>query len=172
MKFQLLLLDANVVIYLHELGLWKQFTEQCKVTLAETVRQEADYWVDHLGQTHQINLEPDIQTKRIQCISLSLDKIEKFKQTLGLKYLDKMDPGETESLAFLMESHESWLLSSGDEIVYKTLGRFNRAEQGISLQEILEKIGLSRPNLSVQYTKQFRLNVTQKGKIDSITGFE
>ena len=83
-----------------------------------------------------------------------------------------MDDGEAESLAFLFNSREEWLLTSSDEIVFKTLGVEGRSEQGISLEEILQKIGLSRSMLKAQFTKQFRLNVTKKGQIDQITGFE
>jgi hypothetical protein len=159
MKFRLLLLDANVVIYLCELGLWEQFIVRCEVTLTKTVADEVCSY----------DLRPDIESGKIRCVEASLKSIEAFKQQFGPTYLDRMDPGEAESLAYLMESREPWLLSSGDEIVYKTLGRLNRAEQGISLEEILHKNGLSRSSLDVQYTKQFRLNVTRKGQIDNIT---
>lgn len=161
MKYRLLLLDANVVIYLNELGLWEQFISQCDVTLTETVVQEVKSY----------DLQPDIQSGKIRCVSASLKSIETFKNRLGPAYLDRMDPGEAESLAYLMESRESWLLSSGDEIVYKTLGLLNRAEQGISLEELLQKMGMGQSSLDVQYTRQFRLNVTRKGQVDHVKGF-
>ncbi len=161
MKYRLLLLDANVVIYLCELGLWQKFIEQCDVTLTKTVVDEVKSY----------DLQPDIQNGKIRCVEASLKSIEAFKAKLGVTYLDRMDPGEAESLAYLMESREQWQLSSGDEIVYKTLGLLNCAEQGISLEELLQKIGLSRPGLDIQYTKEFRLNITKKGQRDHITGF-
>ena len=89
----------------------------------------------------------------------------------GPVYFDRLDPGEAESLAFLMNSRDEWLISSSDEIVFKTLGLEGRSEQGISLEEILDKIGMTRSNLSVQYTREFRMNVTRKGQIDGVTGF-
>lgn len=161
MKYRLLLLDANVVIYLCELGLWEKFIEKCDVTLAKTVVDEVKSY----------DLRPDIEAKKIQCVEASLKSIRDFRVKLGAVYLDRMDPGEAESLAYLMQSRERWQLSSGDEIVYKTLGLLNRAEQGISLEEILQGIGLGRSGLDVQYTKEFRLNVTRKGQRDSVTGF-
>ena len=172
MKFRLLLLDANVVIYLYELGIWDSFISQCQVTLTQTVVDESDYWIDESGVRHAIDLQADIQKGKINCIEVSLEILNDFLKKYGPVYLERMDPGEAESLAFLFHNEDEWLFTSGDEIVFKVLGAEGRFEQGISLEEILQKIGLSRSGLRVQFTKQFRLNVTKKGQFDGITGFE
>lgn len=124
-----------------------------------------------MQEVQSYDLQPDIRSGKVRCVSASLKSIETFKNRLGPAYLDRMDPGEAESLAYLMESRESWLLSSGDEIVYKTLGLLSRADQGISLEELLQKMGMGRSSLDVQYTRQFRLSVTRKGQVDHIKGF-
>jgi hypothetical protein len=46
------------------------------------------------------------------------------------------------------------------------LGLLARTEQGISLEEVLIQIGLSR-QLEWKYTKKFREKYMQMGKIDS-----
>ncbi|MCE5186242.1 MAG: hypothetical protein LLF76_08975 [Planctomycetaceae bacterium] len=161
MKSQLLLLDANIVIYLCEEGFWNLFIQECCVTLTRTVVEEVLSY----------DLGPDIREGRIQCIEVPLATIQKFTSKYGPVYLDRLDAGETESLAFLMDSREKWFFSSADEIVFKVLGREGRSEQGISLEEILGKIGLTLPDLKRHYTKAFRENVTRKGQIDSITDF-
>ena len=161
MKFRLLLLDANVVIYLHELGLWDKFTDNCDVTLTRTV----------VDEVLSYDLGPDIKEGRIRCIGVSDKNVNKFLDKFGPTYLDRLDPGEAESLAYLMDSSEEWLISSSDEIVFRTLGLLQRADQGISLEEILHQTGLGRSDIAKQYSKQFRLNVTKKGQIDNITGF-
>jgi len=161
MKFRLLLLDANIVIYLHELGLWDTFIQQCSVTLTQTV----------VDEVLSYDLGPDIRDRKIQCVEVPLATVAKFIKKYGPVYLEKLDPGEAESLAFLMDSQEQWLISSGDEIVFKVLGLEGRVEQGISLEEILNKIGMTQSNLKKWYTKAFRDNVTRKGQIDGVTGF-
>lgn len=161
MKFRLLLLDANVVIYLHELGLWDKFTASCDVTLTQTV----------VDEVLSYDLAPDISEGRIQCIEVSNESVNKFLDRFGPTYLDRLDPGEAESLAYLIDSSEEWLICSADEIVYKTLGLLQLSHQGISLEEVLQKIGLTCSGIAGQYSKQFRQNVTRKGKIDNITGF-
>lgn len=57
-----------------------------------------------------------------------------------------------------------------DSIVYKVLGNLNMAEQGISLEEILQKIGHGLADSPWQYSKAFREKWTQAGQRDAITG--
>ena len=100
---------------------------------------------------------------------MPLAQVENFKIKFDPTYLDRMDPGETDSLAYLCQSSEPWRITSGDGIVFKILGRLARGEQGISLEEILQQTGLVR-ELKWQYTKEFRLKYTRQGEHDSITG--
>ena len=167
-KFQLLLLDANIVIYLHELGIWDRFTELCDVTLASSVAfDEAQFWEDDEGEQHHFNseLKSDIDNEKIKCVKVAPQKCREITQ----QFFYKIDPGEAESLAFLLSEKEEWLISSGDAVVFKVLGRLSRGHQGISLEEILQQIGLSR-ELRWDCTKKFREKYTRMGEQDSITG--
>jgi len=73
-------------------------------------------------------------------------------------------------LAYLCDSSENWLVCSADGAIFRVLGLLGRIEQGISLEEILEKIGLSQNNLEWEYTKKFREKYTRKGQIDFTQG--
>ena len=168
-KFRLLLLDAGVVIAAHKLGIWSQLTDKCTISLTSTVEQEVYYWSDEDGNGHQITLDSEIEQGKLQVIDVPLEQVDKFRLVFDSTYLDRMDPGESDSLAHLFYSEEDWLISSGDSIVYKILGRLHRGKQGISLEEILQQIGLGR-KLDWQYTKEFRLKYTHQGERDSITG--
>jgi hypothetical protein len=88
-KFKLLILDAGVVIRLHEFGVWNQVLDQCDV---------------HLSR-----------------------------------------------------------------IVYRVLGNLGRRDQGVSLEEVLQKIGLGR-KVGWQYSKAFREQYTRQGETDGIQG--
>ncbi len=59
------------------------------------------------------------------------------------------------------------LISSGDAIVFKVLGNTGRGEQGISLEEILQRLGLSKP-VDWQYTKEFREKYDKTGSTDRL----
>ena len=168
-KFQLLLLDANIIITAHKLGIWSKLVERCSVTITRTVESEADHWQDEKGQFHSIDLSGDIEKGKISCVDVPLSQVGSFLQKFDPTYLDRMDPGETDSLAFLFHSKENWLIASADGIVFKILGCLGRPDQGISLEEITQKIGRTC-KFDRQYTKKFRLSLTKQGQQDGITG--
>ena len=93
-----------------------------------------------------------------------------FGQLFDPSYFERLDPGELESLVHLVNTAEKGLLCllcSSDEIVFKVLGRLHRSDQGISLEEVLQVIGLGR-KLPPQYTRSFREACTRKGSIDAV----
>lgn len=69
----------------------------------------------------------------------------------------------------MMKQAADYLISSGDAIVYRVLGNLGRSEQGVSLEEILQKIGLGR-KVGWQYSKTFREKYTTEGEADMIRG--
>lgn len=172
-RLKLLLLDACIVIGLHELGVWDTLISQCDITLTRTVADdEVVLWEDESGGRQYIDrqkFQDDIKAGRINCIDVPLSMIEAFKEKFDLSYLDRLDAGEAESLAFLCASKEEWLISSADIIVFKVLGRLGLVERGVSLEEILDKVGLSR-RVDWKYSKAFRVKYTKQGQQDSITG--
>ncbi len=167
-KFKLLLLDTNIVIKLFELGLWQLFTERCDVYLGSVVIQESDFFEDQNGTIHQIDLSQEIGT-RITKFELLPSEVAKFRSQFDPSYLEKLDDGETESLAFLINSSEEYLICSADKIVYRILGNLKRREQGISLEEVLQQIGLGI-SLPRQFRKEFRLECSTEGFQDGLGG--
>ncbi len=88
--------------------------------------------------------------------------IHSFRSLFDSNYFVDLDDGEAESLAYLFSQQNDFLISPGDAITYKILGNTGRTEQGISLEEILQKAGLSR-DLSWPYTKEFREKYSRDG---------
>lgn len=172
-KFQFLLLDAGIIIGAHELGVWEQLINQCTITITNTVKdQEVYYWYDEHQVGHKIDLDQYIQEGKLNCVEIPRYLLEKFLKVFDPTYLDRLDPGESDSLAFLLnelEKCEDWLISSSDAIVYTVLGRLHLSERGISLEEILQQIGLDR-SLAWKYSREFRTKYTRIGEQDSITG--
>jgi len=169
-RFPFLLLDAGPIIKLFEIGLWEKLIERCDVTIARTVVEEAV----HIGQCSSLDyidfpFEKAAEQGRIKIIALDLRAIQSFLRdsTIEIKYA--IDPGEAETLTFLMSSSEDFLMCTADGPVFSVLGFMNKAEKGISLEEVLNKIGLARP-LEWQFTKKFREKYTRKGQIDATQG--
>jgi hypothetical protein len=168
-RLKLLILDANVVIHLHEFGIWAKLIAVCDVHLPGTVVSEADFFeVD--DERHYIDLNDDISQDRIHVFDVELSRIKAFRDQFDSLYVGGLDDGETEALAFLCDSPEPFVISSGDAIVYRVLGRLNRSDQGVSLEEVLKQIGLQRSGLPWSCTKKFREQYTKEGEIHAIQG--
>ena len=165
-RFQFLLLDAGPIIKLFELGIWDKFIEKCNVTVSRTVADEARYASQEFEDVC-IDLEPYEQQGLIRFIDLDSSAVKVFQDKFSSRYKVDIHAGEKETLAYLCQSSEAWLLCTADKAGYRVLGLLGRAEQGVSLEEVLRKIGLLR-NLKWEYTKKFREKYTRVGRIDSI----
>ena len=170
-KLKLLILDAGVVIYLHEIGLWQQVVGNCDLYLSRIVAEKEVLFQkserDEYG--YDINLSPMIKSGAITVFDVSVSELKSFRNQFDLLYLGDLDDGESESLAYLVKQSPDFLISSGDAIVYRVLGNLNRVEQGISLEEILQKLGIGR-TVQNPYTKRFREQYTKQGQHDMIRG--
>jgi len=169
-KFRLLLLDANIVIELFRQGIWERLIEVCDVHLAGTiVSSEAHFYEDDQGVRVDFDLREYCEAERISVFDVTPSALTAFRAEFDPTYLEKLDPGETESLACLMNSKDPWLICSADKIVYRVLGNLNRGEQGISLEEVLQKTGLGR-QLSWKFTRAFRERWTRTGFQERLGG--
>ena len=169
-RFKLLILDANEVILLHEFGLWARVTQRCEVYLARTVVEDEAIFFEKNSVREPIDLSEDLSSQRIHVFDVTIADINRFRSQFDSIYVGELDPGETESLAFMMQSKEAYLISSGDAIVYRVLGLMNRGEQGMSLEELLDTIGLGRSKLPWSCQKAFREKYTREGELDSVLG--
>ena len=170
-KLKLLILDAGVVIRLHELGIWQQVLDQCDVHLSRIVAEKEVLFQpgDEGKYGKDIDLSPDRDSGRIQVFDVTVSDLKAFLDQFDPVYLGDLDDGEAESLAYMVKQPKDYLISSGDMIVYRVLGNLGRGDQGISLEEILQKIGLGR-RLESPYTKAFREQLTKIGQQDMICG--
>ena len=163
-KFQFLLLDAGPIIKLFELGIWDIFIEKCEVTVSRTIVEEAQFTIQ---EEERIDINLNSFNNKINIIDVNLSIIQSFHDLFSQQYKADIHDGEKETLAFLNNSNDPWIVCSGDGAVFKTLGLLGKSEQGISLEEILKAIGL--PNqLEWPYTKKFREKYTRIGQSDSL----
>lgn len=167
MRFRLVLLDANVVIQLFELGAWQQVAERCEILLSRTVIDEAHFY-ERDGERFDIDWDELTKDSSIQIRSVSPNDVQAYCKRFDKDYYDKMDPGEAESLVLLEREAEARICSA-DKIVWRVLGNINQPERGISLEEILQQIGLTKP-LPDRFSKRFREQWCRQGSQDHFLG--
>ena len=165
-KWQFLLLDAGPIIKLFELNLWGEFVSRCDATICRTVMDEAK-WASQELQDISIDLGNDISEGRVRVEEVELAAVKQFHDSLGPLYGPTVHDGEQETLAFLCNSPEKWVVCTADGAVFRTLGWLGRAEQGVSLEEVLRQIGLGRP-VEWKCTERFRKKYTGLGQTDAI----
>jgi len=169
-RFRLLLLDANIVIELFRQGIWDRLIEFCDVHLSRTVAEtEAHFYEDDDGEKQYFDLAPDVESGRITVFDVLPSDLARFRSRFDPSYFDRLDTGEAASLAFLLNSDDPYAICSADSIVFKVLGNLDRADQGVSLEEVLRRTGLSH-QLAWPFTKAFRERWTREGFRDGLGG--
>ena len=169
-RYRLVILDANVVIHLHEIGLWSAMASRREILLSRTVLEaEALHYPTPEGNV-LIDLNEDVRAGRVQVVDVSFAEASAFRALFDPVYTSLLDPGETESLAHLHQGGRDDIhICSADGIVYRVLPHLGLAEQGVSLEEILHSLGMSRV-LKWPYTRRFREHWTQQGVQEMLSG--
>lgn len=160
-RSRLLLIDTCVVIEAHRLDVWQALLSQWQVILPETVVGEA-ILVAREFDDFDLRLEHEIEEGLIQSPSLDASSL-KIVMARCPPFPGKIDAGELECLAFLLEdADESSLICSSDAVVFRYLAWVQLSQRGISLEEVLRGIGLGLP-LSFRLRKAFRKLWNQRG---------
>jgi len=133
------------------------------------VIDESKYFERMDGGQERIDLSRDIETAQVTIVEVELATLRLFRQKFMPTFLERLDPGELESLAHLVEVDRGCRISSADAIVWRTLGALQLGEQGVSLEEILNAIGQTR-KLADQFTKLFRDKWTKRGFDEGLRG--
>jgi hypothetical protein len=173
-KSRLVLLDANVVIGLFELKLWDALVARHEVLIAETCVGES-LWYEDGEHRIDIDLAPYIADNRITTVSADLSAVQAFSKRFEPNYLEKLDPGELESLTHLLATENPapptapCQICSGDRIVYRVLGNLGKSELGISLEELMCGMGRTM-KMSWRFTKAFREDATDQGFKERMRG--
>lgn len=149
-----ILADADVIIELHSLGIWDQFTIQCKVVTTDYIQQnEAKYFKSNRGNfTVAIDLSSYIQNGQISTLSANASDLVPIYETFNTLFLDTLDQGEIEAIALIIAGkNQNAILCSGDGPAIQAMAMIGKSAAVISLQKVLEKTGFTRSVRSLQH---------------------
>jgi hypothetical protein len=166
-----LLLDADVVIGLHEMGYWKGALANYSVCAGATVVSEVEYYKDSDGNKISINLQEHIDKKEITELSASAEQVSDILCKLRAVKLDGLDPGELESVA-IMESGSVPDLNFCliDTVAAKAMTFLKLDDKMICVEEMLRNCGMLQKSkiLPLKYTKKRLQNIITDGKLLTI----
>jgi len=165
------LLDANVVIKAHELGIWLQLTERYELILPATViRDEARYFKTAKRIRKPIRMQELVAKGEITELGATAEELANMVSIFASWFLQTLDLGETEALSLLKTNRATGAyFCTSDAPAIRALAMMAMSEQGISMETLLAKVGLKK-NLERQYTEDFFCTNIRLGQIARITG--
>lgn len=169
-KSCLLLLDTGIVVEAFRQGIWEKLIANYKVTLSPIIVSESIFYEGKGGRRVDIDIEPYVRNNQVVVQEVGLNEVLEFKKIFANEtiYLDRFDPGETELMAcWYATFKDQAFICSADGIVFKTLGRLNAGDRGVSLEELLLETGQTK-KLEWKFSKKFRLRYTDEGGTDFI----
>ncbi len=159
----LLLLDADVIIDLHKLGLWKQITKNHQINIPSIIlHREVYHYEDEKGRRYPIDLEKEVGVT-INELSCSAKELLSFKEQLDCVFQEELHDGEKEALV-LLQKQENLLLCTCDHAAIKTLALLDLSAQGISFENLLKKTGINK-KLEFKHTEKRFKRCLSEGNI-------
>ena len=155
---RLLLLDADVVIDLHTLGVFERISKGFEIYITKTVLHEVQYYKSS-GKKIRINICDRVTV--IENVSLEYLQVvqrEAKEARLGI------DPGELESIACLMQEGEGLIFCTCDKAAIKLLAFMNLERSSISLEKALRATGYQKKNLYPRHWDKTFIEGIRDGK--------
>jgi len=147
----LLLLDADIVIDLHKIGLWKAVISQYKVHLPSTVIGEIKhYWKGN--EQVAIDLAPEINGGEV--VEVSVDPIDQKKvfDLLVSKKVDAIHDGEREALSFMyFHNDETFCIALKDHAAIRAAVVLDIIDKALSVESMLKEAGVLRQKFPLPY---------------------
>jgi hypothetical protein len=171
-KLTSVLLDAVIVIEAHALGIWSNLVGKVEILIPSTVvRDEAFYFNSKKKEKRlAIQISKSIKDGEIKEVSATAEDLRSLGGIFDNATLQGLDPGELEALALLKSCKIGDILfCTADGAAIRALALMGNSELGISLERLLQKVGLQNP-LTRQYKEDFFRYHLTKGQQDRITG--
>jgi len=167
-----LLLDADVVIEAHALGIWEALIERCKVLLPSiVVHDEALFFHrDINGIPQDIDLPQLVQDGKVMEVAALIEDIVVFCALFDRVFIETLHGGEIEALALLKAGKAPGsFFCTGDSHAIEALAMAGMSERGISFEIALRSVGLNR-RLREQFRESYFKRHLRTGRINRITG--
>ena len=155
---KLLLLDADVVIDLHTLGLFDRISKGYEIHITKTVLDEALYFKSD-GTRTKINIRDRVTViENVAVAHLQTVRKEAKEARLGI------DPGEMEAIACLIQEDEGLIFCTCDQAAIKLLAFMNLEERSVSIEKALRTTGYQKKNLYPRHWEKTYTECIREGK--------
>lgn len=154
---RLLLLDADVVIALHALGLFGKISKTYDICLTRNVFDEARYYKKDRAKI-------DIDVKDVTIIeNVDLENLIKVQREAKEARL-AIDPGESASIAHLLQTEEEVTFCSCDQAAIRLISYMELERKSISLEKALRNAGYHEKMLYSRHLQKTFKACIKEGK--------
>jgi hypothetical protein len=154
---KLLLLDADVVMDLHTLGLFGKIKKAYDAYVTRTVFEEAKYYKKD-GIKYKINIKDVSIIEDIDLEILKSVQREAREARLGV------DPGESTSIAYLIQRESEVTFCTCDQAAIKLIAYMELERKAVSLEKALRKTGYHVKNLYPRHFEKTFREAVREGK--------
>ena len=169
-----ILADANIIIEIHRIGIWKQFTNQCQIATTEyIVQNEALFFRSNFGNV-EIDVHEYIDNGSVITLSATVSDLAAIYDKFEAAFLEPVDDGELEALALIIANKiPDALFCTADGPAIEALAMIGKSSIGISLEKVFEKTGFrsSSGKLRHEYQESFFQRHIGIGKQNFVTNF-
>jgi hypothetical protein len=171
-KPKLLLLDADVIVFAYQFGVWEKLKTAYELHVPSVVIEEAQFFVTKHGQK-PIDLKAEEVAGHIKRLEATATEIAETFQDFEPTFLAALHDGEKEGITILKSQAQSGMVfCTGDMIAIESVGMLGLSASCLSFEEILEMSGLRKlvSSFMPHLTKKAHKDHVEKGKTRRTTG--
>jgi len=165
------LVDANVIVYAYEIGVWNNMLAEAEFVTARSIVQDEAKFYSRENKKIVIDLPKLVEKGELDEVDPSISQVKNVIKKFDDLFAERIHEGERDILAHLLNADdEEVAFCSADRVALKALAMLGMGNLGISLEEILEIIGYQKSNLDTEYTKDYLEDCLEEGRQNRITG--
>ena len=169
-KPKLLLLDADIVISAHELGIWEELKRAYEIAVPATIVREARYFESERGHS-SIRLQAQIDQGEIKCLEATADELISTFKNFENSFLAGIDAGEKEAITLVnCGKCAEYVFCTGDTVAMAAIGMLDLGNASIAFEDVVRGAKLNAVRLHVSLSSKTHRSHIEKGKTRRITG--
>lgn len=156
MRSRLVILDANIIIAAFRGGFWNTLVAQYEISVPSIVlHDEVYYYEDNAGKKVDIDLLQYVTSGKVKEISATPQQIADLENEVNPNFLNRIDDGEKEAIALLKSGDfDEHRYCTSDTRAIKALASLDLGAFGVSLEELLTKVGEGKKLPDESYSKK------------------
>lgn len=143
MKSRLIILDANTIIQGFRFEFWSNLITSYDVAVSSIVlRGQVYHFVGDHDQEIPIDLQKFVDAGQVKELTATGEQIQNVADKVNPSFLNRIDDGELEAIALLLaREYDKYQFCTGDTRAIKAMESLAIGNMGVSLEELLDKIG-------------------------------